>query len=359
LFLREGFISTRRVPPSTKLEPHGSRDLSFAVETFALSKRYPHQRGLLEVLAGRALAETTALNEVSLNVEEGEVFGLLGPNGSGKTTFLKLLSTILAPTSGTARIFGLDIVESSRSVRALVSLVTGEERSLFWRLTGRQNLEFFASLYASNGIDVRHKVDELLELFDLKDVGRIMVGEYSTGMKQRLAVARGLINGPKLLFLDEPTRGLDPVAAHALLAGVKERAVDYFANTVILTTHIMREVEQLCQRIAVLNRGNVAYQGTVEGLRTSLARHDRYLLRVRSLSEAVIVDLQKRNGMKSCESSVSSDGVSDLELVFATEILSLSEVLRHLLSSNVEILKCTKKEQSLEEMFRAIFDAAR
>ncbi len=336
-----------------------SEDLSFAIQTFALTKLYPHQRSLLDVAAGRRPGETTALKDVTLDVEEGEVFGLLGPNGSGKTTFLKLLSTILAPTSGTARIFGHDIVESDRSVRALVSLVTGEERSLYWRLTGRQNLEFFAHLYAANGLEIKHKVDELLDLFDLRDVDGVMVGEYSTGMKQRLAVARGLINGPKLLFLDEPTRGLDPVAAHALLAGVKERAVDYFANTVILTTHIMREVEQLCRRIAVLNRGTVAYEGTVEGLRASLERYERYRLSVRSLTEESFVALQKRDGMRSCQRTELSDGLTDLELVFETETLGLGEVLRHLLSTSAEIVKCTKKEQSLEEMFRAIFDRSR
>jgi ABC-2 type transport system ATP-binding protein len=329
---------------------------SLAVEAIALTKRYPQQRGLSEVFSGKPPGETTALNEVSLEIEEGEVYGLLGPNGSGKTTFLKLLSTILSPSSGTARIFGLDIHQHDRAIRNLVSLVTGEERSLYWRLTGRQNLEFFARLYALDGVQVKHKTDELLELFDLKDAGRLRVAEYSTGMKQRLAVARGLLSGPKLLFLDEPTRGLDPIAAHSLLNGVKERAVDYFANTVILTTHIMREVEQLCKRIAVLNRGTLAYKGTVEGLRSSLERTDRYSIVTARLTEECFQTLRRREGVASCSRTEQGDGTTEIELQFVTAGLGLSDILKHFFSSNVEVLRCTKKEQSLEEMFRALFD---
>lgn len=329
---------------------------NFAIEAMSLTKRYPHQRGLAEVFSREPAVETTALRDVSLEVEEGEVYGLLGPNGSGKTTFLKLLSTILSPTSGTARILGHDIDHDDRRVRNLVSLVTGEERSLYWRLTARQNLEFFARLYSLNGIRVKSKVDELLELFDLRDVGNLRVAEFSTGMKQRLAIARGLLNGPKVLFLDEPTRGLDPIAAHSLLSGVRERAVDYFANTVILTTHIMREVEQLCERIAVLNRGQLAFKGTVAGLRSSLERTERYAITTTPLSEECFQKLRDRDGITSCSRNDPDNGTTEIELVFSSQCIGLSEILKYLLSSNIEIVRCTKKEQSLEEMFRAIFD---
>ena len=186
-----------------------------ALETSGLTKRYPHQRGLLEVLRSLPARETLALDDVTFSVEPGEVFGLLGPNGSGKTTCLKLLSTILSPTAGRAVVCGHDVVREARTVRRLVALVSGEERSHYWRLTGRQNLEFFGRLFYLDQRTIGRRTDELLDVFDLSRFADVRVAEYSTGMKQKLSIARGLLSSPRLLFLDEPTRGLDPVAAHA------------------------------------------------------------------------------------------------------------------------------------------------
>ena len=327
----------------------------FAVEASCLTKRYQHQRSLSDVLHRRPILETDALTDVSLAIEEGEVFGLLGPNGSGKTTFLKLLSTILTPTSGTARIFGHDVLREPRKVRQMVALVTAEERSLYWRLTGRQNLKFFASLYGLDGRRVEAKIDELLELFVLSEVSDVRVGEYSTGMRQKLAIARGLLSNPKLLFLDEPTRGLDPAAAHNLLNLVEERAVEHFENTVILTTHIAREVEQLCDRIATLNRGTITYVGPVETLGRSLDLTVTYTMTVSGLSDTLVERLRAKKGVVTC-TCAGNNGTTEIDLVFARDAITLSDVLRLLLINNVEVQRCTVKERSLEETFRAVFD---
>jgi ABC-2 type transport system ATP-binding protein len=330
---------------------------NFAVETTGLTKHYRRQRSIGDMLRGRPAAEAAALTDVTLAIEEGEVFGLLGPNGSGKTTFLKLLSTILLPTSGTARIFGYDVLREPRKVRQMIALVTAEERSLYWRLTGRQNLQFFASLYGLDGRRVDAKIGELLELFVLADAANVRVAEYSTGMRQKLAIARGLLSDPKLLFLDEPTRGLDPAAAHNLLNLVKERAVEHFENTVILTTHIAREVEQLCDRIATLHHGTITYLGAVETLGRSLDLTVTYQMVVNGLTEVGAERLRARKGVVSCTCTEGEDGATELELVFAPDTISLSDVLRHLLFNNVEFLRCTLKERSLEETFREVFDA--
>jgi len=303
----------------------------------------------------RVAAEAEALTAVTVAIEEGEVFGLLGPNGSGKTTFLKLLSTILSPTSGTARIFGHDVTREPRKVRAMVALVTAEERSLYWRLTGQQNLEFFASLYGLSGRRIESKIDELLELFVLTDARKIRVAEYSTGMRQKLAIARGLLSDPKLLFLDEPTRGLDPAAAHNLLNLVKERAVEHFENTVILTTHIAREVEQLCDRIATLHHGALTYTGPVETLGRSLDATVTYAMTVSGLTDVVTERLRARKGVVHC-STVERDGITEIELVFERDALTLSDVLRLLLFNNVDIRRCSLQERTLEETFRTVFD---
>ena len=329
--------------------------MRFAVEASSLTKRYRHPRSVSGILKGRPARETDALKDVTLAIEEGEVFGLLGPNGSGKTTFLKLLSTILSPTSGTARIFGHDVLREPRKVRQMVALVTAEERSLYWRLTGRQNLQFFASLYGLEGRRIQSKIHELLELFLLSDVSDVRVAAYSTGMRQKLAIARGLLSDPKLLFLDEPTRGLDPAAAHNLLELVKERAVEHFENTVILTTHIAREVEQLCDRIATLHHGAITYLGRVETLGRSFDLTVTYTMTVREISDTLVERLRARNGVLTC-TAVEAEGRTELEIVFARDAITLSDVLRLLLFNNVELLRCTVKERSLEETFRTVFD---
>jgi ABC-2 type transport system ATP-binding protein len=327
-----------------------------AVETSGLTKRYPRPRRVTDALRGRPVEEKPALTDVTLTIEQGEVFGLLGPNGSGKTTLLKLLSTILSPTAGSARIFGHDVAREPRAVRQRVALVTGEERSLYWRLTGRQNLLFFVRLYGLDGRRMRGKIDELLDLFQLKEAADSRVGEYSTGMRQKLAIARGLLSEPKLLFLDEPTRGLDPVAAHSLLKLVRERAVEHFDNTVILTTHIAREVEQLCTRIATLNHGRISFLGRLEDLGSSLHRCDVYTLTVAGLSDGVFERLRTRTGVEQCTRSLAQDGLTEIEIAFARGATNLSDVLRHLLLNNVEIVRCAVKEHSLEETFRVVFD---
>jgi ABC-2 type transport system ATP-binding protein len=325
-----------------------------AVEIDGLTKRYQRQRPLTDVLRGMAAKETLALDGVSLDIREGEVFGLLGPNGAGKTTLLKLLSTILSPTSGTARLFGIDVRQQPRRVRQLVGLVTAEERSLYWRLTARQNLRFFLSLYGVSGRQAETRIDGLLDLFMLTEVANVRVAEYSTGMRQKLSIARGLLSEPRLLFLDEPTRGLDPAAAHSLLQLVRERAVRHLENTVILTTHIAREVEQLCDRIATLNRGRVSYVGSVEGLVGTVDETVGYSLVIDELPDAVFSALRGKAGVAECRSTRREDGSIELELTLAYEA-ALSEVLRQLLFNNVTIVRCTVREKSLEETFRTVF----
>jgi ABC-2 type transport system ATP-binding protein len=326
-----------------------------AVETDGLTKWYVRPRSVVDLVRGRPATQKLALTDVTLCVEQGEVFGLLGPNGSGKTTFLKILSTILSPTSGTARIFGHDVLREPRQVRQLVALVTAEERSLYWRLTGRQNLEFFARLYGIERRRMDMKISELLELFVLSDAEHVRVAEYSTGMRQKLAIARGLLSDPKLLFLDEPTRGLDPAAAHNLLNLVRERAVEHFENTVILTTHIAREVEQLCDRIATLNHGTLTYLGPVELLGRSAERTVTYSMLVSGMSAVMTERIRTKPGVLAC-TSVEGNGVANIEIVLACDAITLSDVLRLLLFNNVEVLRCSLKERSLEETFRAVFD---
>jgi len=194
--------------------------------------------------------EVHAVNGISFTVAEGEIFGLLGHNGAGKTTTIRMLTGRTLPTSGKVCVAGFDVVEHLDRVKPLINLVF-EEPNLYERLTGRENLRFFAELYA---VDAK-RPDELLALVDLLDAADRKVKTYSSGMRQRLLVARALINDPRALFLDEPTRGLDPTSARELrdlVAGLSDKG-----TTVFLTTHYMEEADELCDRVAFLSHGEI------------------------------------------------------------------------------------------------------
>jgi len=206
-----------------------------------------------------------AVDGVSFKVRKGEIFGLLGPNGAGKTTTIKMLCTLLLPTSGNAEILGTSILRSEREIRKRINLVSGGERGLYYRLTGRQNLKFFSELYGISPIDRDGRIDELLKLVGLEDASDVRVEDYSRGMKQRMHIARALVNDPDVLFLDEPTIGLDPEISRDIRALIKKMAED--GKTIMLTTHYMFEAEELCDRIAIISKGKIVALGTAPQLK--------------------------------------------------------------------------------------------
>jgi len=218
----------------------------------------------------RLYGERTALDGVDLSVPVAEVHGLLGPNGAGKTTFCKILSTVLVPTSGTATIAGYDVVRDTGAVRRAVGIVFGGERGLYTRLTARQNLLYWSALYRQRSADGRRRATALLDRVGLADRADQRVETFSRGMKQRLHLARGLIGDPQVLILDEPTTGLDPVAAHevrALIGELRERGL-----TVLVTTHDMAEAEAVCDRVSLINGGRLLATASPAELRARYAK---------------------------------------------------------------------------------------
>jgi ABC-2 type transport system ATP-binding protein len=213
----------------------------------------------------RAVREVEAVRGVDFAVDRGELFGLLGPNGAGKTTTIKMLITLLLPTSGSARVLGYDVVADPREIRRRVGYVFGGDRGLYERLSGLDNLRYFAELYGVPARDQRARIGELLELVGLTGREKERVEGYSRGMRQRLHVARGLLHRPEVLFLDEPSIGIDPVGARELRATVADlRAA---GTTVLLTTHYMFEADELCDRIAVIAGGRIVAEGTPADLK--------------------------------------------------------------------------------------------
>jgi ABC-2 type transport system ATP-binding protein len=251
----------------------------YTIETANLTKRFAKKRhrGIFNFLRRDREKKkqkennefTLALNKVSINIRQGELFGLLGPNGSGKTTMIKCLSTILIPDEGTASINGFDVVKETAMVRASIGMVVGGERTLYWKLTARDNLMYFSSLYKMQKYYAKKRIEELLHIFDLSDRADERLEDYSTGMRQKVAIARALLHDPPILLLDEPTIGLDPNFSRQIRGQIRELSKKY-GKTIFLTTHYMDEADQLCDRIAFINRGNIIAIETPNKLKSML-----------------------------------------------------------------------------------------
>src|SRR5579859_3019967 len=238
-----------------------SRPAKAAIEVRALQKKYVTWRGRIR----RTRHANVALARIDLTIHAGELFGLLGPNGAGKTTATKILTTLLLPDSGRASVLGFDVVRQTDSVRRRIGFVFGGERGLYWRLSGLDNLRYFADLYRIPPDVAKRRIAELLERLGLAGREHDKVEVYSGGMKQRLHLARGVLNDPEVLFLDEPTIGLDPVGARELRVLVRELADA--GKTVFLTTHYMFEADSICDRIAVIKKGAIVAEGTPSSIK--------------------------------------------------------------------------------------------
>lgn len=232
---------------------------TLAIDAKELSKRYPVAAGWRDLLKAREYR--SALTDVSFRLEQGRVLGLLGANGAGKTTLLKILCTALLPDGGEARILGHEVVREASLAKRRIGMVVNEERSFYFRLSCRRNLEFFAALWDLHGTAARERIDELLELVGLSERAEDRFDRLSTGMRQRMAIARGLLMEPELLFLDEPTRSLDPVTTDQMHRFIREELVEAKGKTVVVATNDLAEAEALAQELLVLRKGEVVADG--------------------------------------------------------------------------------------------------
>ncbi|MFX0114560.1 MAG: ATP-binding cassette domain-containing protein [Candidatus Hodarchaeota archaeon] len=237
--------------------------------------------------------ETThALKSVSLVVNEGEILGLLGPNGAGKTTLVKVLSTIVLPDAGSAKIMGYDVVrQATEARRSFGATIGGGERSVYWKLTGIENLIFFGRLYGLSKTKANARAIELLELMALSEKKNIRVEDWSTGMKMKLNVARALVADPPVLLLDEPTLGLDPKFARDLRNFIKYKLQKEDQKSILLTTHYMAEADELCDRIALINRGDIVRIAPPSSLKQEIADEEVILVKVKgNVTSTILAD---------------------------------------------------------------------
>lgn len=259
-------------------------------------------QGLVRIFSSRRDKTTTvALDGISFSVREGELFGVLGPNGAGKTTLVRILSTLLTPTAGRVTIDGVDVVLEPKAIRKRIGVVFGGERGLYDRLSARDNMRFSAELYGLSAREAPKKILALLEKVGLESKIDVRVETFSRGMKQRLHIARALLHDPDVIFLDEPSSGLDPVAARELRNLIRE--LKALGKTIILTTHYMFEADELCDRVAVISNGRILTLGTPESIKrdTQVGRtfefdaFESYESQIASLSQwKGVVDLRSR-----------------------------------------------------------------
>ncbi len=282
--------------------------------------------------------DVVALDGVSMDIEEGEVHGLLGPNGAGKTTLVKVLSTVLLPTAGSASVLGHDVVRETSAVRPLIGIVLGGDRGLYWRLTGRENLEYWAALYNVPASTAKRRVSELLDMVGLGDRADYLVEGYSRGMRQRLHLARGLVGDARVLFLDEPTAGMDPIASRQFRELIDSLRSE--GRTILLTTHNMAEAEAVCDRVTLIDRGNVIAVETPRSLGKLVARYERIDFDGDGLSETL--------GAVSGVASVSPlpDGGYRVELESDAAARRVLEVL-----VNAGVTSITTSRPTLEEVY--------
>jgi ABC-2 type transport system ATP-binding protein len=292
------------------------------------------------VFTPRKRDPVTALDGVSLTIPVGEVHGLLGPNGAGKTTLVKILSTVLLPTDGRALVCGHDVVTETKAVRPLIGIVFGGERGLYTRLTARQNLEYWGALYRLSGTEIKARTAILLERVGLTERADQRVEEYSRGMQQRLHLARGLMGDARVLFLDEPTTGMDPLAAREFRTLIGELKGE--GRTILLTTHDMVEAETVCDRVTLIDRGRILATETPRTLGSLISRFQR--IDVENAPDALLAELELIAGVSSV--SLQLDGSVRIEV---NEDGATSLVLRLLVEAGVTSVKTSLP--SLEEVY--------
>jgi ABC-2 type transport system ATP-binding protein len=324
--------------------------VSAAIFTSELTKRFARTSGYRDLLPFRKRQWATAVERVNLEIHSGEFFGLLGPNGAGKTTLIKLLCCLVLPTSGTASIYGNDILKKEQTVKKLVGLVNAEERSFYWRLTGRENLNFYASLYHLPRYESRQRINELLNVVGLDKDADIRFQNYSTGMRQKMAIIRGLLSEPKVLFVDEPTRSLDHVSAQSVRSFLKEKVV-VEKKTIVLATHNLTEAEQLCDRVAIMDHGQIITMGSVKKLRSIFQTYEKCRLQVRNFPESVLSQLAHIEGVLACNLTRNDNEGPTLELNITNHEQVLPRLLQIIINNGAEVYNCQLQEMPLQEIF--------
>jgi ABC-2 type transport system ATP-binding protein len=315
------------------------------IEAQDLYRTYKTTTGIFR----RKAVEVEAVRGVTFEVQRGELFGLLGPNGAGKTTTIKMLITLLLPTAGSARVLGHDVVKDAREVRKVIGYVFGGDRGLYERLPALDNLRYFAELYGVPPREQKQRIGELLELVGLTGREKERVEGYSRGMRQRLHIARGLLHDPEVVFLDEPTIGVDPVGARDLRQTIA--SLTDAGKTVLLTTHYMFEADQLCDRIAVIAKGRIVAEGTPRELKAQVADGSVIEVEVYGVAEDSVERVRTLTGVRAV--TVEEREQAQLVIVQTEPGTELTHAVLGRLDG-AEVGRVTAREPTLEDAYVAL-----
>jgi ABC-2 type transport system ATP-binding protein len=293
--------------------------------------------------------ELVALSNVNLNIEQGELFGLLGPNGAGKTTLIKILTTLLAPTTGHARVAGHDVIEAPQLVRPRINMVSGGESSGYGLLTVRENLWMFSQFYGVPSKEAYERIDGLLKRVGIFDRRHTKSSDLSTGLRQKMNIVRGFMTDPQVLFLDEPTLGLDVGASREVRHLIREWLDEDKSRTLLLTTHYMVEADELCDRVAIINQGRVLDCDTPAVLKQRLQKDAIFEIETSPLNGLSVSKLETLPGIikVTCQEA---DGSATLNFILKEEAV-LAVIINTLTAANVRIMKLSKHEPTLEDVF--------
>lgn len=319
--------------------------MDYAIRTEKLSRTY-------KIRGGKKSEPRTllALNDINLEVCPGELFGLLGPNGAGKTTLIKILTTLLAPTTGHAWVAGYDVVDAPDKVRPRINMVSGGEASGYGLLTVRENLWMFSQFYGLPSSVANRNIKHLLEVVGLSDRANAKSSDLSTGLRQKMNIVRGFMTDPDVLFLDEPTLGLDVGASREVRRFIRSWVDDNPTRTLLLTTHYMVEADELCDRVAIINQGRVLACDSPANLKRNLQSDAIFHLEVSSFNGSLgAQQIEALPGVCNVTHRP-QDGFDSLDLILEEE-QALAGVLNTLTTASVRLLNLKKNEPTLEDVF--------
>lgn len=297
-------------------------------KTFLFQKSYP----------------VKALEDVSLTVNQGEIMGLLGPNGAGKTTLIKILATLITPDQGGGTISGFDICSQSHRIRGKIGLVSTNDRTFYWRLTGRDNLSFFASLYNLWGTDKNQRIEKVLDLTGMTDKADFRFMSYSAGQKQRLAIARAMLSEPEVLLLDEATASLDPIAARSLLDLTRNTLAAKEQKTILWCTHNLTEADEICDRLTILHHGRILQSGTPAEIHNYLGHRQSYRIVVGTLHPSL--EVQQDYQLVAID-----HGQGTYTCTLTMEQVEIPDLLKSLAENGVRVYECSQIKRPLEAAF--------
>ncbi len=317
---------------------------SLAIETHDLGREYKIREG-----KAKERKPLVALRDVNLAVPRGELFGLLGPNGAGKTTLIKILTTLLAPTTGWARVAGFDVLREPSRVRPRINMVSGGESSGYGLLTVRENLWMFAQFYGIPSDQANQRIKELLDVVSMSDRTNTKSSDLSTGMRQKMNIVRGFLTDPQVLFLDEPTLGLDVGASRDVRAFIRKWVNENPSRTVLLTTHYMVEADELCDRVAIINQGRVLACDTPANLKRRLQREALFHIELSPLGNLPMKMFESLPGVQSAVPCV-GDGHTAIDFVLESEQV-LGAVINTMTANQIQLIGLDKREPTLEDVF--------